>query len=50
MFDVGIKVSQAETKYMNAIEDRRKALVDVKSMKLEVSTLEGLIDCHEREK
>lgn len=50
MFEVGIKVTQAETKYLNAIEDRRKALVDVKSMKLEVSTLEGLIDCHEREK
>ena len=49
VFDVGIKITQSETKQSNMAEELRQAQTATKMLKSENKNLEEIIECHNRE-
>lgn len=48
--EIGNKITSAENRQQIAYEEKRKAMTDVKSLRLLNENLEGIIESHEREK
>ena len=48
--EIGNKITSAENRQQIAYEEKRKAMTDVKSLRLLNENLESIIESHEREK